>query len=112
MGSIIGGLYAIGYSTKEIEEIVQKTGVMDIVAFNPIGGIFSSKRVINLFYPYFGDKTFEETKISLAVIATSLTSGERVIFRSGKILDAICASIAIPGIFSPYKIGNEFFVDG
>src|SRR5688500_15359424 len=53
----------------------------------------------------FADKTFEDTIFPLYIVATNLYSGERVIISSGKILDAIRASIAIPMIFSPWKVG-------
>ena len=60
----------------------------------------------------FGEKTFEDTTFPLHIVATELYTGERVVISSGKILDAIRASIAIPMIFSPWKIGDQFLVDG
>ena len=60
----------------------------------------------------FADKTFEDTVFPLYIVATNLYSGERVVISSGKILDAIRASIAIPMIFSPWKIGDQLLVDG
>ena len=60
----------------------------------------------------FQDKTFEDTVIPLYIVATHLYTGERVVISSGKILDAIRASIAIPMIFSPWKIGDQLLVDG
>lgn len=60
----------------------------------------------------FGEKTFEDTVFPLYIVATDLYTGERVVISSGKILDAIRASIAIPMIFSPWKIGDRLLVDG
>ena len=60
----------------------------------------------------FGEKTFEDTIFPLHIVATELYTGERVVISSGKILDAIRASIAIPMIFSPWKIGDQLLVDG
>ena len=60
----------------------------------------------------FAEKTFEDTVFPLHIVATNLYTGERVVISSGKILDAIRASIAIPMIFSPWKIGDQFLVDG
>lgn len=60
----------------------------------------------------FGDKTFQDTLFPLHIVATDFYNGERVVISSGKILDAIRASIAIPMIFSPWKIGDQLLVDG
>jgi NTE family protein len=60
----------------------------------------------------FGDKTFEDTVFPLHIVATEFYTGERVVISSGKILDAIRASIAIPMIFSPWKMGEQLLVDG
>jgi NTE family protein len=61
---------------------------------------------------FFGEKTFGDTAFPLHIVATELYTGERVVISSGKILDAIRASIAIPMIFSPWKIGDQLLVDG
>ena len=60
----------------------------------------------------FGEQTFEDTVFPLYIVATDLYTGERVVISSGKILDAIRASIAIPMIFSPWRIGDRLLVDG
>jgi NTE family protein len=60
----------------------------------------------------FGEKTFDDTIFPLHIVATHLYTGERVVISSGKILDAVRASIAIPMIFSPWKIGDQLLVDG
>jgi len=57
-------------------------------------------------------KTFEETVFPLHIVATDFYTGERAVISSGRILDAIRASIAIPMIFSPWKIGDQLLVDG
>jgi NTE family protein len=60
----------------------------------------------------FSEKSFEDTVFPLHIVATNLYTGERVVISSGKILAAIRASIAIPMIFSPWKIGDQMLVDG
>lgn len=60
----------------------------------------------------FREKTFGDTIFPLYIVATELYTGERVVLSSGKILDAIRASIAIPMIFSPWKIDGQLLVDG
>jgi NTE family protein len=56
--------------------------------------------------------TFEQLALPCAVIATNLTKARKEIFTTGSVPDAVAASSAIPGLFNPYRIGNEEFVDG
>jgi NTE family protein len=46
------------------------------------------------------------------VVAADIQTGEEVVINLGKVADAIRASISIPGIFKPKKIGNRLLVDG
>lgn len=111
MGAIIAAMYALGNNLDAINELVE-SDILDVVDLNPINGMFSSDKIKKLLEPFFGEKTFSETKIPLAIVATCLTNGEKQIFREGKILDAVCASIALPGVFSPYKIDDKYYIDG
>ncbi|TMF30796.1 MAG: patatin-like phospholipase family protein [Chloroflexi bacterium] len=56
--------------------------------------------------------TFEQLSLPCAVIATNLTRARKEIFTTGSVPDAVAASAAIPGLFNPYRIGDEEFVDG
>ncbi|TMG37991.1 MAG: patatin-like phospholipase family protein [Chloroflexi bacterium] len=56
--------------------------------------------------------TFDQLVLPCAVIATNLTRGRKEIFTSGSVPDAVAASSAIPGVFNPYRIGDEEFIDG
>jgi len=56
--------------------------------------------------------TFEQLALPCAIIATNLTRARKEIFTTGSVPDAVAASAAIPGLFNPYRIGNEEFVDG
>jgi NTE family protein len=61
---------------------------------------------------YLGNKSFVDLKIPLSIVATNIDTGEKVIFREGRVIDAIRASIGIPGIFVPYKHNGMHLVDG
>lgn len=56
--------------------------------------------------------TFDQLVLPCAVIATNLTRARKEIFTTGSVPDAVAASSAIPGVFNPYRIGDEEFVDG
>ena len=61
---------------------------------------------------YIGDKNFSDCSIPLKIVATDINTGEKYVFQEWKILDAIRASIGIPGVFAPYKHGWRLLVDG
>jgi len=58
------------------------------------------------------DARFEDLSMPAAVIAVRVSDGTKVVFESGEILPALMASTAIPGVFPPYRIGEELYVDG
>jgi NTE family protein len=59
-----------------------------------------------------GPVNFEDAKIPFAVTAVRLSDGEKVVFDSGPVVPALMASTAIPGVFPPYEIDGELYVDG
>lgn len=58
------------------------------------------------------DARFSDTKIPFACVATDLLSGQNLILKEGRLLEAVLASCSIPGIFPPVKINNRLLVDG
>ncbi len=112
MGSIIAALYALGISSDDMQKIASSIKIVQILDFKPFTDIMKRSAIKKALLPYIGDKTFTDTKIPLKIIATNIKTGESHIFKSGKIIDAILASSSIPGVFSPYKIGENYFIDG
>ena len=60
----------------------------------------------------FGAARIEDAKIPLYLTATDFFTGEQAVFSRGSVVDAVRASIAIPYIFQPWKIGDRTYVDG
>ncbi len=69
-------------------------------------------RLQELFSLLTARKTFEETRIPLAVVAADLETGQEVILNSGSIAWAVTASTAIPGVFPPVAYEGRFLIDG
>lgn len=61
---------------------------------------------------HVGGAHFEDAAIPFGVVALRLSDGKRVVLDSGEIVPALMASTAIPGVFPPYRIGDELYVDG
>jgi NTE family protein len=60
----------------------------------------------------FGDLTFADTRVPLHLVATDFYNGERVVLSSGRLIDAVRASLAIPTIFAPWEVEGKLLVDG
>jgi NTE family protein len=111
MGAVIGALYCLGYSGKEIEKKIDELTLKNILKVSfTVGG--NGKRIEGYFNNLFENKNFENLKIPLYVNAVDLESGEEIIFNKGNIAKAVRASIAIPGMFKPAIINDRFLVDG
>jgi len=75
-------------------------------------GLSANSVVPSLIEAYLGSARFEDTKLPLAVVATNLSRSAKHVFRDGSLRDAILASTSIPGVFDPFELGGELFVDG
>lgn len=75
-------------------------------------GFVAGNRVKDLIRLFTHGKNIEELDIPLAIVATDLYEGKKVVFTKGPVAEAVRASIAIPGIFVPEKIDGKLLVDG
>lgn len=156
MGSIIGGIYALGYSPDEMEEIItslqwkkyvgnhidrscystdlrERYGTQVInVPFNARGlfkegfiptiitelpiAYVNNKEIENLLNElsqgYQDSISFDQLPIPFACVATDIVAGKEVILSSGRLTDAVRASMAIPAVFSPVVINGKLLYDG
>jgi NTE family protein len=113
VGSIIGASYCSGISPREMQEIAGIVRFKDFArwSLNKLG-FCTNDRMNDFLCKIVKCKTFEELKTPLAVAATDLVTGEAVVFRSGPIVEAVRASCAYPGMFTPVKVNGRLLVDG
>jgi len=120
MGSVIGLLYAYGYTPSELEQhftdFFKRKRLIPVLLrdLRPSrSGLVQGKQIIRALAGLVAQTTtFEELRIPLAVPATDLLSGQEIVFRSGPVLPAIRASISMPGEFQPVAWGDTYLVDG
>lgn len=113
IGALIGALYACGIKINEIEQMAKTAKWKELVDFTiPKDGLIAGKKIENYIKNILPNKNFEELSIPLSIIATDLNSGEKVIFDRGNVINAIRASISVPGVFEPLIDNNSIFVDG
>ncbi|MBI2885370.1 MAG: patatin-like phospholipase family protein [Candidatus Omnitrophica bacterium] len=83
------------------------------LVFGPLaGGPLQGARVTQFLQELLGDMTFEETRIPLKILASNPTLREEVVFESGRLVEAVRASISIPGIFKPVRARGKVCIDG
>ncbi len=117
IGAIIAGMWALGYSLKEMEEAVsfigRKINLFSFPAFSfPFKGIIRSKRLQKVLRDIFGKYSFHDTKYPLAIVAFNFKRREMVAIKEGLIYKAVSASCAMPGIFEPVIVKEDILLDG
>ncbi|MBM3699740.1 MAG: patatin-like phospholipase family protein [Actinobacteria bacterium] len=116
MGAVIGAVYSLGYDLQEIEEYIKNTDWRNFLLFSVLAlsraGIVNDYKVEEVFKKYFGDKNFDECSRQFCCVAVDIISGKKVVLKTGKIKDAVRASISVPGIFPPVYTDNGILVDG
>lgn len=113
IGALIGAVYATGAPVARMRQLASELPLAQWIDLAiPRFGFVSGDRIHRLVRLLTKEKSFEETDIPLAVVATDVERGERVVFSQGPIHDAVRASIAIPGIFVPHRVGGRLLVDG
>ncbi len=117
MGALVGAAWAIGKSADEMEQIAyrvksRRAFLKLLDPMFPGAGIVRGMRVVHFLRSIVGDLSFAETIIPVRIVATDLTHNTEVVFDDGKLLDAIRASISIPGVFRPIQDNGSLLVDG
>lgn len=145
MGSIVGGLYSIGYSADELKEIVLGAD-WDLLLTNKIPldkvtyeekyyygkylldfylkgnelqlpeGVIEGQALMDLFSnltrPVHNINDFNDFPIPFACVGANIVTAEPVVLNHGSLALSMRASMAIPTVFTPVKIGNDLMVDG
>jgi NTE family protein len=117
IGALIGALYAGGLKAADIEQVALQVDWKRVVFLaditTPLSGLIQGKRVISLLKSIMGgDSDFSHLKCPFACVTTDIRSGQQVVLRRGSLVEAVRASISIPGIFTPARIGGRYLVDG
>lgn len=157
MGSIIGGLYAMGYTSDEMLNIISNVDWGKLISNNverkkisftqkseksrqliniPFStrkneqdkikaqtfrnslpkGIVSGDNLLNLFnslaIDYADSISFDELPVPFICMATNMLNGQADVLDKGELTKAIRASMAIPVLFEPVRIGDNLYADG
>ncbi len=118
MGAIVSGMYAIGTSIEEMEQIaINFSHMRNLVKLVDVSaskrGLLEGKSVRRYLQKMFKeDYRIEDLSTPLTINAVDLITGDEIVFTEGSLLTAIYSSSAVPGIFSPIRKGEQYLVDG
>ncbi len=145
IGSIVGALYAAGYTGEEMLEIVQSVEWDNLLFDQPrrsslnvgareatrrfrVGARFDDWKLVTpagisagqrateyldaLLSPFAGIDDFFQLPRPIGIVATDLVSGEEVVYTGGDLKNAVRASIAVPGVFTPLHYDGRYLIDG
>ncbi len=117
-GTSIGAMVGAGYVTDSLDRLevwARALDWWDIVRFTDVklaGGFIAGEALIEYFRKHIRDRDMEEAERVFAAVATNLNTGREIWLQTGPILEAVRASMALPGLFNPVKLNGEFLVDG
>ncbi len=115
IGAFVGAVYASG-KLDPLESWVRGLKRRDIFGFFDVtleaGGLIKGEKLLGYTSRTFLGATFADLDRPFACVATDLASGREVWLREGRIIDAVRASVALPGLLAPHLLDERYLVDG
>lgn len=112
-GSLVASLYASGKTGKEMQTLAEGMDEGAITDWSfPLRGLIRGEALARFIRDKTGGKGIEQMALPLGIVATDLSDGSPILFRSGDTGTAVRASSAVPAVFQPVRIGQREYVDG
>lgn len=115
MGSLVAGVFACG-ALAQFKEWIFTVDRMNLFKYLDVvispSYLMKGEKIIEALGEIVPDVRIENLPIPYTALASDLYTGEKVVFRSGSLLEAIRASISVPSLFKPYRIGAKTLIDG
>ncbi len=114
IGALVGAAY-VGGELERLENWVLGLRLQTVVSFLDFSlgsGLIKGDKLISFFRSHFVDRDIGELERPFGAVATDLQRGREVWLREGRVTDAVRASIALPGLFTPTQRDGRWLVDG
>lgn len=115
MGALVGAVYA-GGALDELEDWVLGLRARDFFGMLDVrlssGGLVAGAEIVKVIGRLVKNARIEDLPVPLALVATDMATGREVWLTEGDLANAVRASVALPGIISPYRIDGRWFLDG
>lgn len=114
MGAVVGAFWCNGASADSLEQFASSLKTRQIVDISlGLKGLISGRRVMRMLEKGIPkDQNIEDLPMRFACNAVNIQTGEEVLFEKGNMLNAVRASMSVPGIFVPVKVDGRTYVDG
>lgn len=118
MGSLVGACYAADAKISLLEEIALTSNLKKLTELlDPKfsifrAGLMGGKKVERFLKTIIGDIEIEKCLIPYSAIACDLKTGREIVLEQGSLINAVRASISIPGVFVPVSYNGLYLVDG
>lgn len=116
MGAELGGAYAAGVAIEMLEDLWRTTSfgrvAKNLLPTVPWSGWSSGNAIRRLLHSLLGDQRLEDLPIRFAAVATDLECGQPLALTHGPLVEAIRASLSVPGLFTPVWFDGHLCVDG
>ena len=114
-GAVVGAVYASGRIDSLKDVVLQLdwkkiTFLLDVVF--PKCGLIDGNKIAEFIRCNVEEKNIEDLHLPFCAVSTDLATGNEVVINDGDIIEAVRASISIPGIFTPVKRNSAILVDG
>lgn len=115
IGALIGAVYASGQLDaleRAFRRIDRRTLGSFVDPVFPKSGLIDGRKIAEFAQTHLISRSFKQLPIPFCAIAADIVNGEEVILRDGDLIEAIRASISVPGIFTPVRHNDRILVDG
>jgi NTE family protein len=115
IGAVVGGAYAAGH-LDALEQWARKLQPRNILGYLDIrlngSGLIGGDKLAARLEAAIGPTLIEDLPVKFATVATEVRTGHEIWLTHGRMVEAMRASYALPGIFSPVLVGDRWLVDG
>jgi NTE family protein len=115
IGAVVGGAFAAGH-LDTLEEWARSLQLRNILGYLDVrlngSGLIGGEKLAAQLEASIGKTLIEELPLKFASVATEVRTGHEIWLTHGRVVDAMRASYALPGIFAPVLIGDRWLVDG
>ena len=115
VGAVVGGSYAAGHldTLEEWARSLQRRNILGYLDIRLNGsGLIGGDKLAAGLEAAMGKTLIEDLPLKFATVATEVRTGHEIWLTHGRMVDAMRASYALPGIFSPVLVGDRWLVDG
>ncbi|MEM9013252.1 MAG: patatin-like phospholipase family protein [Pseudomonadota bacterium] len=115
VGAVVGGIFA-GGRLDALEAFARGLTRRKMVSLLDVrlssGGLLDGREILKVFRAFDLPERIEDLPIPFAAVAADLQNGREIWLREGELLPALRASMALPGVVSPWNVGGRWLVDG